>query len=74
MCTNWHNFANIVLSVATDLNNLISYFLEYSEVGGDEELPLGAEFQAHINSFINPNAKSSLEKYKMTQKIIKQMA
>ncbi|XP_053404110.1 inositol 1,4,5-trisphosphate receptor type 2-like isoform X2 [Mercenaria mercenaria] len=46
----------------------------YSEVGGDEELPLGAEFQAHISSFINNSAKNPLEKYKMAEKLIKQLA
>ncbi|KAL4219957.1 hypothetical protein ACF0H5_020368 [Mactra antiquata] len=47
---------------------------EYSEVGGDEELPLGAEFQAHINCFIDPHGKNALEKYKMAEKLVRQLA
>lgn len=46
----------------------------YSEVGGDEELPLGLEFQSHINSFVDYSAKNPLEKYKMAEKLIKQLA
>ena len=43
-------------------------------MGGDEELPLGAEFQTHINSFINPTAKTAMEKYKLSEKLVKQLA
>jgi inositol 1,4,5-triphosphate receptor type 1 len=53
---------------------ILFFHTAYSEVGGDEELPLGAEFQAHINSFVNSNAKNPLEKYKMSEKLIKQLA
>ena len=56
-------------------SSLIFYmYAAYSEVGGDEELPLGEEFQAHINSFINPVSRDPLEKYKMAEKLIKALA
>ncbi|KAH3809582.1 hypothetical protein DPMN_137955 [Dreissena polymorpha] len=42
----------------------------YSEVGGDEELPLGPEFQAHINIFIKPEETDPDEKYKLAEKIV----
>ncbi|XP_052783710.1 inositol 1,4,5-trisphosphate receptor type 1-like isoform X3 [Mya arenaria] len=46
----------------------------YSEVDGDEELPLGAEFQAHINSFINKEARNPEERYQMAEKLVKQLS
>jgi len=48
-------------------------FSAYSEIDGDEELPLGEEFQHHINSFIKADERNPIEKYKMSEKIIKQL-
>ncbi|OWF37431.1 Inositol 1,4,5-trisphosphate receptor type 3 [Mizuhopecten yessoensis] len=46
----------------------------YSEVGGDEELPLGREFQEHLECFINRQAKTPREKYSLASKLVKMMA
>jgi hypothetical protein len=46
----------------------------YSEIGGDEMLPLSEEFQNHINVFIDHNAKSPLQKYKLSEKLVQQMS
>ena len=46
---------------------------EYSEVGGDEELPLGQEFQEHLKCFIKDKAKDPVEKYAMAQKLVRQL-
>ncbi|XP_053404101.1 inositol 1,4,5-trisphosphate receptor type 3-like isoform X2 [Mercenaria mercenaria] len=46
----------------------------YSEVGGDEELPLSEEFQAHINIFIDHSARTPLEKYRLSEKLIRQLS
>ena len=47
---------------------------EYTEIGGDEELPLGPEFQNHINCFIDQNKKNSRDKYKLTGKLVQQLS
>ncbi|KAL8600021.1 hypothetical protein ACOMHN_057790 [Nucella lapillus] len=46
---------------------------EYSEMGGDEELPLGQEFQEHLKCFINERAKKPNERYRMAEKLVKQL-
>ncbi|KAL3848186.1 hypothetical protein ACJMK2_019060 [Sinanodonta woodiana] len=45
----------------------------YSEIDGNEELPLGAEFQEHLRCFIDPVVKDSKEKYKMAEKLVLQI-
>ncbi|KAJ8309661.1 hypothetical protein KUTeg_011526 [Tegillarca granosa] len=47
--------------------------LPYSELGGDEELPLGQEFQEHLKCFIDNTKKLPKDKYKMAEKLVKQM-
>ncbi len=47
---------------------------EYAEIGGDEELPLGQEFQAHISCFINRSRKQAAEKYRLTAKLVQQLS
>ena len=47
---------------------------DYTELGGDEELPLGAEFQEHIQCFVDPQAKTAEEQYRQAGKLIKQLA
>ncbi|XP_067668084.1 inositol 1,4,5-trisphosphate-gated calcium channel ITPR2-like [Haliotis asinina] len=46
---------------------------EYSEIGGDEELPLGIEFQEHLRCFIDPHARTPEAKYRMAEKLVKQL-
>jgi inositol 1,4,5-triphosphate receptor type 1 len=56
------------------VNTAISLLLsEYTELGGDEELPLGEEFQEHVACFINPNAPKSEGKYAMATKLVEQL-
>lgn len=55
---------------------LIDCFLshpEYTEIGGDEELPLGAEFQEHLRCFIDPHGRTPEAKYSMAEKLVKQL-
>ncbi|KAK7486477.1 hypothetical protein BaRGS_00022278, partial [Batillaria attramentaria] len=58
-----------------DVHTQIGYpsHREYSEIGGDEELPLGQEFQDHLKCFINEKAKDPKVKYAMAEKLVKQM-
>ncbi|XP_070173522.1 inositol 1,4,5-trisphosphate-gated calcium channel ITPR3-like [Littorina saxatilis] len=47
---------------------------DYSELGGDEELPIGQEFQEHLKCFINKKSKNAQKRYRMAQKLVKQLA
>ncbi|KAI0212013.1 hypothetical protein LSAT2_003099 [Lamellibrachia satsuma] len=47
---------------------------EYTELGGDEDLPLGAEFQEHMHCFVDRHAKTPEEQYRQANKLIKQLA
>ncbi|KAK3094787.1 hypothetical protein FSP39_006217 [Pinctada imbricata] len=47
--------------------------LDYSELDGDEELPLGQEFQEHLSCFYDPGIKSAHESYAMAEKLVKQL-
>ncbi|XP_074650375.1 inositol 1,4,5-trisphosphate-gated calcium channel ITPR3-like [Tubulanus polymorphus] len=46
---------------------------EYTEIGGDEELPLGEEFQSFVQCFINPQAKTLDEQYETAGKLLQQL-
>ncbi|KAK6195492.1 hypothetical protein SNE40_000911 [Patella caerulea] len=46
---------------------------EYTEVGGDEDLPLGQEFQNHLKCFVNPDTKDPILKYKLAEKLVMQL-
>lgn len=60
-------------------HSLISLFLNslilavYSEVGGDEELPLGPEFQDHLRCFVDTSKKDPVDRYRMSEKLIRQL-
>ncbi|XP_064638655.1 inositol 1,4,5-trisphosphate receptor type 3-like isoform X2 [Lineus longissimus] len=43
---------------------------EYTDIGGDEELPLGEEFQNHISCFIDQKAHGQREKYELCGKLV----
>ncbi|OWF52185.1 Inositol 1,4,5-trisphosphate receptor type 3 [Mizuhopecten yessoensis] len=47
--------------------------VEYSELGGDEELPLGAEFQDHLACLIDKRQKKTVDRYAMAEKLVKQL-
>ncbi|KAK2148285.1 hypothetical protein LSH36_505g01003 [Paralvinella palmiformis] len=46
---------------------------EYTKIGGDEELPLGQEFQDHLKCFIKQREKNIKKKYQMAGKLIQQL-
>ncbi|XP_074663089.1 inositol 1,4,5-trisphosphate-gated calcium channel ITPR3-like [Tubulanus polymorphus] len=46
---------------------------DYTTIGGDEDLPLGEEFQTHLRCFIKPHEKTSEEKYRLAEKLILQL-
>ncbi|WAR13356.1 ITPR1-like protein, partial [Mya arenaria] len=46
---------------------------EYTILGGDEELPLGEEFQSLVKCFINPNEKKVVKKFEWTSKLIENL-
>ena len=45
----------------------------YTEIGGDEELPLGEEFQEHLKRFIRPNEKKISKRVEPAKKLIEQL-
>ncbi|XP_064627454.1 inositol 1,4,5-trisphosphate receptor type 1-like isoform X9 [Lineus longissimus] len=46
---------------------------EYTTIGGDEDLPLGEEFQSHLKCFIRSSEKQVEEKYRLCDKLIHQL-
>ncbi|CAG2225795.1 unnamed protein product [Mytilus edulis] len=47
---------------------------DYSEIDGDEELPLGQEFQDHITFFIDTGHKDARSRYAQAEKLVKQLS
>ena len=45
----------------------------YTEIGGDEELPLGEEFQEHLKRFVRPGEKKIQKRIEYIQKLIDQL-
>ena len=54
-------------------NNYIFIMIEYTELGGNEELPLGEEFQSLVKVFINPHEKKAERKYELYAVLIEQL-
>lgn len=50
-----------------------SVFSEYTTLGGDEELPLGEEFQELMACFVNSNEKKPAKRFEWTNKLIEQL-
>ena len=47
---------------------------EYTELGGDEELPLGQEFQMHMACFVDTSKKKDTKaKYALAEKLVQQL-
>ncbi|XP_021341779.1 inositol 1,4,5-trisphosphate receptor type 2-like [Mizuhopecten yessoensis] len=46
---------------------------EYTELGGNEEIPLGEEFQSHVKCFIHANEKKIDKKYEPAAILIEQL-
>lgn len=51
----------------------VCLFSEYCGLSGDEPLPLGQEFQAHVSCFVNSGAKSVKDKYARAGKLVEQL-
>lgn len=50
------------------------FFLkEYTDLGGDEELPLGEEFQSLVKCFIVQTERKTIKRYEWTAKLIEQL-
>ena len=46
----------------------------YTEIGGDEELPLGEEFQLHLGRLLKPHEKKVVKRIEILRKLIDQLA
>ena len=49
------------------------FVLEYTQIGTDEALPLGEEFQDHIRCFMDAGQKKIHKQYARISKIIEQL-
>jgi len=47
---------------------------DYTEIGGDEELPLGEEFQEHHKRFLRPGEKKVERRLELVRKLVTQLA
>ena len=71
-----HKINDFTVLSFTSYNNNVTMFLsikEYTILGGDEELPLGEEFQSLVKCFINNNEKKVVKKYEWTAKLIENL-
>ena len=48
--------------------------IAYTELGGDEELPLGEEFQELLKRFVRPHEKKVPKRIELIRKLIDQLA
>ena len=44
----------------------------YTVIGGDEELPLGEEFQDHLKRFLRPGEKNTKKRLELVKKLVEQ--
>jgi hypothetical protein len=49
------------------------YYIEYTEIGTNEELPLGEEFQSMVKCFFEPHEKNITKKYALAKKLLHQL-
>ncbi|KAL4234550.1 hypothetical protein ACF0H5_006191 [Mactra antiquata] len=47
---------------------------EYTELGSNEQLPLGEEFQSLVKCFVNQHEKKPNKRYSLTRKLLDQLA
>ena len=50
-----------------------AYITDYTELGGNEELPLGEEFQSLVKVFIDNKEKKAERKYELFAVLIEQL-
>ena len=52
---------------------LFSLLIEYTDIDGDEAIPLGKEFQQHVKSFMCPDESTLKEKMAPLTKVVEQL-
>ncbi len=65
--------SHIQISTPSLLRYPYFFFAEYMSEGGDEELPLGAEFQDHMACFIDHTQATIALQYAAANKLIQQL-
>ncbi|CAH1800283.1 unnamed protein product [Owenia fusiformis] len=67
------NFS-VIYGGPNDVKTQISFpnDIEYTDIGGNEELPLGQEFQEHIKCFVNDD-KTPSQRYQLAGKLVEQL-
>jgi hypothetical protein len=55
-------------------HNFVFLASDYTEIGGDEELPLGEEFQEHLRRFLRPSEKKVEKKLELMKKLVTQLS
>ncbi len=50
------------------------HLIDYTTIGGDDELPLGEEFQEHLKRFLRPSEKKVIKRIELVKKIVDQLA
>lgn len=64
-----------LLKIADVILDLVRFLrAAYTEIGGDEELPLGEEFQEHLRRFLRPNEKKVQKRVELVQKLVSQLS
>lgn len=59
--------------IACCFNFYIHLYLEYTDLGGNEEIPLGEEFQSLVKRFVNHNEKKPEKRYEGACILIEQL-
>ena len=52
---------------------MFSLLIEYTDIDGDEAIPLGKEFQQHVKSFMRQNESSLKKKLAPLAKVVEQL-
>ncbi len=68
------NYTFLPLNLHVHDETFFCSFSEYTKIGGDEELPLGEEFQEHLKRFLKPNEKKVPKRIELVKKIVDQLA
>ena len=63
------------MSLELSISIFLLWFLtlEYTQIGTDEALPLGEEFQEHIRCFVKLSEKKIMRQFALVGKIIQQL-
>ena len=70
--------ATKVLRVYSTIQQVLStpniFTAAYTEIGGDEELPLGEEFQEHLKRFLKPGERKVKKRIELLKKLVDQLS